>query len=202
MNSTKRISTRKLVIMALMSAISLVVYYFDFPVPLMPSFIKLDLSNVITLLVGFSLGPVEGVVVCLIKNLVHILIKGMGTTMGIGDIFDFVSGAVFVLTAGFIYKRNRTKKNAIIGCFAGALAMALVSLPLNYFIVYPIYFKAYGGEAAILSAYQKILPETGNIFQALCIFNLPFTLVKGLLCAAVTVLVYKPLSPIIKADRK
>ncbi len=202
MNSTKRTNTRKLVIMALMSTIALVIYYFDFPVPLMPGFIKLDLSNVITLLVGFSLGPVEGVVVCLIKNLVQLLIKGMGTTMGIGDIFDFVSGAVFVLTAGYIYKRNRTKKNAVIGCFVGALVMALISLPLNYFIVYPIYFKAYGGEAAILSAYQKILPETGNIFQALCIFNLPFTLIKGLLCAAITVLVYKPLSPIIKADRK
>ncbi len=198
-NTNSKISTRKLVIIALMSAIAIVIYYFDFPVPLMPSFIKLDLSNVVTLLAGFSLGPVEGVLVCLIKNAVHLLIKGLGTTMGIGDIFDFVTSAVFALTAGLIYKFNRTKKGAIIGCIAGALAMTAISLPLNYFIVYPIYFKAFGGEEAILGMYRELRASTGSIFEALCIFNLPFTLVKAALCALVTVVIYKPLSPIIKA---
>lgn len=198
-NTNSKISTRKLVIIALMSAIAIVIYYFDFPVPLMPSFIKLDLSNVVTLLAGFSLGPVEGVLVCLIKNAVHLLIKGLGTTMGIGDIFDFVTSAVFALTAGLIYKFNRTKKGAIIGCIAGALAMTAISLPLNYFIVYPIYFKAFGGEEAILGMYRELRASTGSIFEALCIFNLPFTLVKAALCALVTVIIYKPLSPIIKA---
>lgn len=198
-NTNSKISTRKLVIIALMSAIAIVIYYFDFPVPLMPSFIKLDLSNVVTLLAGFSLGPVEGVLVCLIKNAVHLLIKGLGTTMGIGDIFDFVTSAVFALTAGLIYKFNRTKKGAIIGCIAGALAMTAISLPLNYFIVYPIYFKAFGGEEAILGMYRELRASTGSIFEALCIFNLPFTLVKAALCALMTVVIYKPLSPIIKA---
>lgn len=198
-NTNSKISTRKLVIIALMSAIAIVIYYFDFPVPLMPSFIKLDLSNVVTLLAGFSLGPVEGVLVCLIKNAVHLLIKGLGTTMGIGDIFDFVTSAVFALTAGLIYKFDRTKKGAIIGCISGALAMTAISLPLNYFIVYPIYFKAFGGEEAILGMYRELRASTGSIFEALCIFNLPFTLVKAALCALVTVVIYKPLSPIIKA---
>ena len=198
-NTNSKISTRKLVIIALMSAIAIVIYYFDFPVPLMPSFIKLDLSNVVTLLAGFSLGPVEGVLVCLIKNAVHLLIKGLDTTMGIGDIFDFVTSAVFALTAGLIYKFVRTKKGAIIGCISGALAMTVISLPLNYFIVYPIYFKAFGGEEAILGMYRELRASTGSIFEALCIFNLPFTLVKAALCALVTVVIYKPLSPIIKA---
>lgn len=204
MNSKRFFTTRKLVVMALLSAMAIAVFcYVEFPIPmLLPSFLKFDPSNVITLLAGFALGPIEGVVVCLIKNIVHVLIKGMGTTMGIGDIFDFVSGASFVLTASLIYRRKKTKKNAIIGCFVGALVMAVISLPLNYFIVYPIYFKAYGGEAAILSAYQNILPETENIFQALCIFNFPFTLIKGIVCAMVTVFIYKPLSPILKADNK
>lgn len=200
MNSKKIFTTRKLVVMALLSAIAIVVFCFvEFPIPmLLPSFLKFDPSNVITLLAGFALGPIEGVIVCLIKNIVHVVIKGMGTTMGIGDIFDFVSGATFVLTASLIYRRKKTKKNAVIGCFIAALVMALVSLPLNYFIVYPIYFKAYGGEAAILSMYQKILPETKNILQALCIFNFPFTLAKGIICSLITMLIYKPLSPILK----
>lgn len=201
-NAKKRtFTTRNMVAIALMSAIATVIYYLDFPVPLMPSFIKLDLSNVISLLAGFSMGPVAGVVVCLIKNLIHLVIKGMGTTMGIGDIFDFVTSAVFVLTAGMIYLKNKTKKGAVIGCLVGTVTFTLISLPLNYFIVYPIYFKAFGGEAAILGMYRELMPDVKNIFSALCIFNLPFTFVKGVICALITILVYKPLSPIIKGRK-
>ncbi len=195
---TQTSKVRVMVTTAVLSALALVIYYLDFPIPLMPSFIKLDLSNVISLLASFSMGPVSGVVVCLIKNVLHLIIKGFGTTMGIGDIFDFVTSAAFAFTAGMIYKHNKTRKTAMIACIVGTLVFTLISLPLNYFIVYPIYFAAFGGEAAILSMYQAILPSVGNIFSALCIFNLPFTFVKGVLCALVTVLLYKPLSPILK----
>ena len=198
MNNTKKISTRKMVIIGMMTAIATVVYYLDFGVPFMPSFIKLDFSNVISLLTGFALGPIEGIIVCLLKNMIHVLIKGFGTTMGIGDIFDFVTSATFVLVAAVIYKRNRTKKGAIIATLCGMLAFTFISIPLNYFIVYPIYFKAYGGEAAILGAYQQIMPSVKNIFSALCIFNLPFTFIKGLICSLITLVAYKPLSPILK----
>ena len=202
MNKTKRISTRKMVIIGMMTALATIVYYLDFPVPFMPGFIKLDFSNVISLLTGFALGPVEGVIVCLLKNLIHLLIKGIDTTMGIGDIFDFVTSATFVLVAALIYKKNRTKKGAVIATLVGMLAFTVISLPLNYFIVYPIYFKAYGGEAAILGAYQKLMSSVNNIFSALCIFNLPFTFIKGLLCSIITIIIYKPLSPILKGKKE
>jgi len=86
----------------------------------------------------------------------------------------------------------------IISCIIGTLVFTVISLPLNYFIVYPIYFKAFGGEAAILGMYQQIMGSVKNIFSALCVFNLPFTFVKGIICALVTILIYKPLSPILK----
>lgn len=198
MPRNKTFTTRKMVIIAMLSAIATVLYYLDFPVPLMPGFIKLDLSNVIALLAGFSTGSIAGVTVCLIKNLIQLLLKGMGTTMGIGNIFDFVTSAAFVLTASIIYHKHKTKKNAVIGCIIGTLVFTVISLPLNYFIVYPIYFKAFGGEAAILGMYQQIMGGVKNIFSALCIFNLPFTFIKGIICALVTILIYKPLSPILK----
>lgn len=198
MPRNKTFTTRKMVTVAMLSAIATVIYYLDFPVPLMPGFIKLDLSNVISLLAGFSMGPIAGVVVCLIKNVIQLIIKGLGTTMGIGNIFDFVTSAAFVLTASVIYHKKKTRKNAIISCIIGTLVFTVISLPLNYFIVYPIYFKAFGGEAAILGMYQQIMGSVKNIFSALCIFNLPFTFVKGIICALVTILIYKPLSPILK----
>ena len=198
MSVSKKISTRKIAVIAVMSAIATVIYYFDFPVPLMPGFIKLDLSNIISLITGFALGPISGVIVCLLKNVIHILIKGLGTTYGIGDLFDFVTSGAFTLTASLIYRKNKTKKSAVIASFIGTIVFTLVSLPLNYFVTYPIYARAFGGMEAIMSAYRAIMPGVKNLFAALCIFNLPFTLIKGLLCTLITILIYKPLSPIIK----
>ena len=186
-------NTKKIVQIAMFSAVALVIYYLDFPVPFMPPFIKLDVSNVVCLFAGFTTGPIGGLLVCLIKNVIHTVIKGLGTTMGIGDIFDFVTSAAFTLTSSLIYKKIHTKKGAIIGCIIGTLVFAGISLPLNYFIVYPIYAKAFGGMEAIMSAYQAILPSVGNIFSALCIFNLPFTIIKGIICAGLTIVIYKPL---------
>ena len=201
MTDSRKISTKTMICIAMMSAIAIVVYYLDFPVPLMPSFIKLDLSNVVSLFAGFTLGPAAGVIVCLIKNVIHLVIKGFGTTMGIGDIFDFVTSAVFALSAGLVYRKIHTKKGAVIGCIVGTAAYTLISLPLNYFIVYPIYAKAFGGMEAIISAYNAILPGTDNLFSALCIFNLPFTLIKGILCSLVTILIYKPLITALRKTR-
>ncbi len=195
MSNTK---TRNMVVVAMMSAIATVIYYLDFPMPFMPSFIKLDLSNVISLIAGFSMGPVAGVAVCLIKNAVQLLLKGLGTTMGVGNIFDFVTSAVFTLTASAIYMKKRTFKSAVIGSVVGIIAFTVISLPLNYFVTYPIYAKAFGGMEAVLGAYRAILPGVKNLFGALCIFNVPFTLLKGIICALITMLIYKPLSPIIK----
>ncbi|MCI5905759.1 MAG: ECF transporter S component [Oscillospiraceae bacterium] len=198
MSNTNRISTKTMIQIAMLSAVATVIYYLDFPVPLMPGFIKMDLSNVVSLFAGFTTGPVGGLIVCLIKNIIQVAIKGFGTTMGIGNIFDFVTSAVFTLTASLIYRKNRTKKGAVIGCVVGTIVFTAISLPLNYFIVYPIYATAFGGMEAILGAYQAIFPGTKNLFGALCIFNVPFTLVKGIICAAITILIYKPLITVLR----
>ena len=198
MSDSRKINTKKMIVIAMLSAVAIVIYYLDFPVPLMPPFIKLDLSNVVSLFAGFTMGPLAGVLVALIKNLIHLVIKGMGTTMGIGDIFDFVTSAVFAFTAGLLYKREHTKKGAVIACVIGTVVFTLVSLPLNYFIVYPIYAKAFGGMEAIMSAYQAINPNVNGLFGALCLFNVPFTLVKGILCSFVVILIYKPLITVLR----
>ena len=193
MKQCKKLSTKDLVKIAILGTVATVIYYFDFPVPLMPNFIKLDLSNTVSLFAGFALGPFAGVLVCLIKDALHFLVKGMGTTLGIGDIFDFVTSCTLVLTSSLIYRRSKTKKSAFVGCLVGTAAFTAISLPLNYFFTYPLYAAAFGGMENIIAAYEKIMPNVGGIFGALCIFNVPFTLVKGLLCTAVVMLVYKPL---------
>lgn len=192
---TKTTNVRYIAVTGILAAAAYVLQLIEFPVPmLMPAFIKFDFSDLPALLAAFALGPVSGVLVELIKNLLHAMVS---QSFGVGEISNFMLGAVFTATAGAIYKRKKTKKNAIIASVAGAAAMALVSLPSNYFIVYPFYYN-FMPEEVVLAAYQAIIPSMKSILQSLICFNLPFTFIKGMLCVIVTVFIYKPLSPILK----
>ena len=117
----------------------------------------------------------------------------------VGELSNFLLGASFALVAGLIYKHKKTKGEALVAGIAASLVMAVISVPFNYFIIYPLYYNVLGfPEAAVLQMYQVILPKTKSIVQALLIFNLPFTFVKGLICAGITMLIYKPLSTVLK----
>ena len=213
-----RIPVRKLSIAAMLSAVAFVLMFLEFPIPaLIPPFIKMDFSDLPALLGAFALGPVYGIVIELVKNLLHILIKGTSSA-GIGELFNFICGAVFAFVAGMIYLwrkpksgsnltkqeiRHKGRLAAILSSVLGALAMAVVSVPLNYFLVYPAYVVCYGMPMdAIIGMYQTILDNfdvniTANLFTCLVIFNLPFTFIKGILDALICFFIYKPLSPLL-----
>ncbi len=196
-NGKKKLNTRYLVVTAMLSAVAFVLMFLEFPIPmLIPAFIKMDLSDLPALIGAFSLGPVSGVLISLLKNVLHIIIKGTSTG-GVGELANFLMGAAFSAVAGLIYKHRKNRGHAISGSIVGAVAMGLVSLPINYFVTYPLYATLFGGMEAILAAYQAILPSVDSIVQCLIIFNVPFTAFKGLLCALVCFFIYKPLSPIL-----
>lgn len=190
-----RNKARAITVTAMLSAISFVLMFLDFSVPFMPTFVQMDISELPALLAAFSLGPVYGVVVCLVKNLIHLLIT---STAGAGELCNFLLGASFVFPAGLIYKFRKSRSGAILGALVGAVIMALFSIPLNYFITYPVYVVAYGMPLdAIIGMYQAIRPGVNGLLECLITFNAPFTLVKGLLDALLCFLIYKPLSPLL-----
>ena len=163
---------------AMLTAVAVGLQYVEIAIPIMPSFIELDFSDLPELIGAFAYGPLAGVIIAL---------------------SNFLLGASFALVAGLIYKHKKTKGEALVAGIAASLVMAVISVPFNYFIIYPLYYNVLGfPEAAVLQMYQVILPKTKSILQALLIFNLPFTFVKGLICAVVTMLIYKPLSPVLK----
>lgn len=196
----KRINIRYMTMTAMLSAIAFILMFMDFSVPFMPGFIKLDISELPALIGTFAMGPASGVIICLVKNILHLLIT---TTGGVGELSNFVLGVAFVLPAGLFYKYKKNRKSALIGSLVGALIMALFSLPSNYFVVYPFYTN-FMPEDAIIGAYNAIISVVGghvdNLFQCLLIFNVPFTFVKGLLSVLITFLIYKHISPIIKGN--
>ncbi|MBM6914766.1 ECF transporter S component [Gemmiger formicilis] len=193
--TTHSARVHKTVVTAMLAAIATVLMFLDFSLPIIPSFVKMDVSELPALLASFSLGPVSGIVVCLLKNVFNLIFHG--STGGIGELCNFLLGATFVGIAGLIYKYKKTRTGAVIGALVGAAVMAVISIPVNYFISYPVYAAMFGGMDKILAAYNAIRPGSDGLLECLLVFNAPFTLVKGLIDAALTFLIYKPLSPVL-----
>ena len=196
--SASRNRTHKLTVTAMLSAVAFILMFIEFPIPaLIPSFVKLDISDLPELLAAFSLGPVYGVAVTFLKNLLHIVFKGTSSAY-VGELCNFLLGAVFSLVAGFIYQRKKSRKSALIGAIIGAALMAIVYVPINYYVVYPAYVVCYGMPLeAIIGMYQAILPSADSLIKCLTIFNMPFTFCKGMLDVLLCFLIYKPLSPLL-----
>ena len=193
--TVKRVNVRYLTVTAMLSAVAYILMFLDFSVPFMPSFIKMDLSELPALIGAFAMGPWYGVIICLIKNLIKL---PSTSTAAVGELFNFVMGALFVGVAGMVYRFKKTRSGAILGAVLGALVMAIVSVPYNYFIVYPAYVVMYHLPLdAIIGMYQAINPNVNGLLNCLLVFNLPFTFFKGMLDAVICFAIYKPLSPIL-----
>ncbi|MGM9598496.1 MAG: ECF transporter S component [Faecousia sp.] len=191
-----KINARMIAAIGVLTAVAVVLQYIEISIPIMPGFIKLDFSDLPELLGAFAFGPVVGIIIAFLKNLIHLLVSQSGF---VGELSNFLLGSIFVLTAGLIYQKKKTKQRALLAGLIGAAAMALFSVVINYYIIYPMYYSILGiPEAAVLDMYQLLLPSVKNIFQALLIFNLPFTFVKGVICALMSMLIYKPLSHLFK----
>lgn len=188
---------RGLVISAVMGAIGFLLMMLEFPVSfIIPSFVKMDFSELPALIAAFAIGPQYGVLCCFIKNLLHLFVT---TSVGVGELSNFVLGAVFTGTAGIIYRFRRNRSGALLGAFCGAAAMAVFSVISNYFIVYPAFVVLYNlPMEAIIGMYRALLPAADNLIKALIIFNLPFNLAKGIIDSLLCFAVYKRISPILK----
>ena len=196
----KKENIRRITVIGIMSAVSAVLMMLSFNIPIMPAFIKMDFSELPALITAFSIGPISGVIVCLIKNLVNL---PLSTSYGVGELSNFFLGVCLVLPAGLIYKKIKNIKGALIGALCGSLIMAVASIPWNYYITYPAFVRVYGMPMeGILGAYQKINPNVNGLLQALLVFNLPYTFCKGIVISILTFLVYKKLSPIIKGKKE
>lgn len=196
MKQSSKTLTRKIAISAMLAAIGVILQMLEIPLPFIPSFIKLDFSDLPGFIGAFVCGPLAGVLISLIRNVIHIF---MGSSAGIGELSNFILSASFVLTAGLIYKKMPNIKGVLVGGVAGAVIMGIVSFPVNNFIIYPLYYSVMGfPQEAILQMYQAIRPSTKSIAEALIVFNVPFTIAKGLISVIITSAIYKPLEKLIK----
>ncbi|MBQ6425425.1 MAG: ECF transporter S component [Clostridia bacterium] len=182
---------------AVLSAVSFVLAFFEFPVPLSPSFARMDLSDFPALIGAFAFGPMAGVMIELIKNLLQVFSSSTG---GIGELANFLIGASYVSTAGWIYQRNRSKKTAWIAGIAGSIVMGFVAALANYYILLPL-FEQFLPVDRLIASFMEFMPFIQTKADIVLFNALPFNLLKGLIISAFTMLVYKRLSPLLKGTK-
>ena len=129
-------NVRMLTMTAVLSVIAFVLAFFEFPVPLSPSFARMDLSDLPALIGAFAYGPAAGILIELVKNALQLLTSSTG---GIGELANFIMGGSFVAAAGLIYKFHKTKKMAMIACLMASVVMGIVAAIVNYFILLPVF---------------------------------------------------------------
>ena len=195
----KLFTTKNLVLIAMFSALAVVLHIFDFAIPFIaPDFYKIDLSEIPVLIGSFIMGPVAGVIIEAIKIVLKLLIKGTSTAY-VGDLANFVIGCCLVVPASWIYQKNKTKKGAFIGMAVGTLIMAAAGAVINYAILIPFYVKAFGMPLdVIIGMGAKINPLISNKWTFVLICVVPFNIVKGVIDGLITAIIYKRISTFIK----
>lgn len=186
---------KKPVAVGVLAAMAFVLQMLEFSLPFLPSFLKFDFSDIPALLVSFAYGPFWGLAAELVKNLLHCPLTH---TSCVGELANFLVGSCLVVPAGAIYQNVRTRKGALIGSAVGTVTSAAVSFPVNMFITYPFYGSFMGGTENIVSIYKAIFPSLDTLPKCLLAVNIPFTFAKGIICTAITFLIYKKISPLLK----
>ena len=175
-----RSNIQKITLAGILAAIAFVLYFFEFPIPLFPEFLQIDLSDIPAIFGAFAMGPLAGVAIEFVKNILHFVAKG--ATGGIGELANFTCGSVLVIIAGLVYKTNRSMRTAIIGITGGIIGMAITMSLFNYYIFIPMFYPEMPKDAVILLIKTAIFP---------------FNLVKGIIAGVVALFAFRGLLPVV-----
>ncbi|NLG37248.1 MAG: ECF transporter S component [Clostridiales bacterium] len=191
-------TTRAMTVIAILAALSSVLFYFpEFPVPFMPGWMKLDLSNLPAMIGTFALGPWAGLIIVTVKDLVGLT---HSTSGGIGELADFVMSAAFVIPAGLLYWHGKNRRGALMGMAAGTAVMIAAGSLTNYYVLIPAFAALMGvsvDEILVAAAAAVPIAESLTLGTYMLWVVVPFNLFKGALISLVTLLIYKPLSPVL-----
>lgn len=195
----KRSSTkvRYMTQVGMLAAVATVLMLFEFPLPFVPEFYKLDISEIPVLLGTFAMGPLAGVMTECIKILLNFVFNGT-TTGGVGELANFLIGCSLCVPAGLIYQKMHTKRGALAGLVVGTVFMTLIGCVLNAFVLLPTYAAAFGMPLdTIVQMGHALNPAINGVATFVILAVAPFNLIKGILVSVILLLIYKKVSPIL-----
>ena len=190
-------STSKLVKISILAAIGYILMFIAVPIPaLFPDFLKIDISDLPVLLGGMALGPIAGIWIAFLKNLLQ-LVTGFSTTGGVGELANFIIGGSFVWIVSFIYSNKKNIKGVIIGLLLGIITMTIVGCIANYFLILPFYSKIMPIDQ-VINMGSIINPLITNKITFILWIIAPFNLIKSSLISLITLPMYKKTEKILK----
>lgn len=176
-----------LVKVSILVAIGYIFMFISIPIPvLFPSFLKFDISDITAVLGGITLGPIYGILICFLKNLLQ-FITGMSTTGGVGEFANFLIGSSFVYFSSSYF--NKHKEKLFKSLLIGTIAMIIAGCLANYFIILPFYSTIMPIEA-VISMGSQINPLVVNKISFIIYMIAPFNLLKGSILSITIALVY------------
>ncbi len=185
---------RMITVIAMLSGVSFILAFIEFPVPLSPSFARMDLSDFPALIGAFAFGPVAGLTIELVKNVLQLLSTSTG---GVGEMANFMMGGSFAFSAGLIYKFWKTKKGAWFSCIIASIVMGIMAAVMNYFVLLPM-FEVFMPLDQVIASFGAFIPFIQTKLDVVLFNALPFNIIKGLVIGAFTMIIYKKLTPILK----
>lgn len=190
-------TTSALVKVAILSAIGYMLMFISVPIPtIFPDFLKIDISDLTALLGGIAMGPVAGLTIEFLKNLLQ-FITGFSTTGGVGEFANFLIGGSFVFIVSYIYKNKKDKKGVIIGMILGAIAMAIVGCLANYFIMLPLYASVGFPIEAVVAMGSAINPNITDKLSFVIWMIAPFNILKAMIISLITLPIYTKIEKIL-----
>ena len=196
----KKNKTRNMVSIAMLAAVAVVLMLFEFPLPFLPPFYKIDASELPVIIGAFAMGPWAGVLIELLKVLLNLLLDGT-TTAFVGEFANFLIGCSYVVPASLVYYYRKSKKNAVLGLLLGTLTCAVVGCLLNAYLLLPAYSKAFKMDIEALIAMGTAANKAINSMFTFVLFaTAPLNILKCGLVSVITILIYKPISRILKGE--
>lgn len=201
LKTKRKMTIRDISLISIFAALSFVLYFLKISLPIFPSFLEMNLSMLPIIMIGFILGPVEGVTVVLLRTFLKIPFT---STACVGEIADMLIGLAVVLTTSIIYDYHKTKKGAIIALIFGSVAWILAGVITNWLINIPFYVALYfNNDVNILIGLLSMIPnvnESNYMIKYLLFAVVPFNLILSCIVSLITFLTYKKISFLCKKN--
>lgn len=181
--------TKQMVLSAILAAVASVVMLLEFPLPLLPPFLKIDFSLAIVTIGGLIVGPLAVVAIAIVKAFVAFF---HSTSNGVGELADLIISISFALPFCYIYKKYSSNKGLVFGSIISIITIAIVGAIANIYILIPFYSKVMPFDA-IIGMCKTVNPSITNLNTYVIFGVVPFNIIKGIIISIISIIVFKAL---------
>jgi riboflavin transporter FmnP len=190
-------------VLSLLATMGFLIMYIAFPVPMIPGFLTLDFSDLPALIGMMMYGPVAGIIIETIKNILHVLLSGSLTVVPVGEMANLAAGSILIVVAWLFYRRKKSVSALAVGMAVATITMTLIMAVANYYLIFPGYARFLGFSVDQAVSFARAANRSINNLLTLIVYGvMPFNLLKGMLLTLLIIPVFARLRRFIESKRK